>query len=702
MATLQKLRNRGPLLVIFIGLGLMGFILMDFFEQGGFLFGGPKTEVAEISGKSIPYQEYQQRIDHLAELNKASRRETSLDQETLNSLSEEVWNQIVQEYVLGPSYRNLGIAISSDELFDMVQGRNIHPIIRQEFGNPQTGQVDTEMVIQFLRNMDADPSGLQKAIWLYLEDLIKRDRLYTKYSNLIMKGVFVTDFHADRSATERSKRADFSYLVARYNTIEDNEVTVTSSEIRGYYRANKHKFKQEASRDIEYVVFPIEPSKDDFQKAEQWIHQTKNEFIQAEDVARFTNLSSDRPFDNRYYKQGELPSEEFDQWAFNAQVNDYHGPIFDGDSYTIARLVDIAHLPDSVRARHILVGGEVQTQQEFDRANALADSLYDVIRRGGNFARIAREYSEDPGSAMQGGDLGWFREGQMVQPFNDACFAARRGDILRVQTQFGIHIIEVQELGRLSKKVQVAFLQRDVTPSTQTYQQTYQRASLFAGTNRTPEEFDNAVKEQRLSKRIASNIRESDRRIAGLENPREMIRWAYSAKVNQVSDRAFEIGDNFVVAILKDAKEDGVAPMKRVEADIRQTLVKDKKAEVLKEKLSKAMANAADINDLASELSLSVENASRISFASFTLPAVGAEPAIIATAVNSPEGEMVGPVKGNNGVYVLSVNAINIEELDETGERRRLRNLLTSRAMREPYEAIKENANIVDRRARFF
>ncbi|MDD3891842.1 MAG: SurA N-terminal domain-containing protein, partial [Bacteroidales bacterium] len=167
MATLEKLRNRaGTLVAVVIGLALLAFILGDLFGSGGSLFTRNQFEIAEIDGNSIPYQNYQERVDYLTELNKASRRQSALDEQTMESIREEVWNGMVQEHVLGDKYKSLGIAISTDELFDLVQGRNIHPIIRQEFGDRQTGEVDPTLVVQFLKNMEADPSGLQKQIWL--------------------------------------------------------------------------------------------------------------------------------------------------------------------------------------------------------------------------------------------------------------------------------------------------------------------------------------------------------------------------------------------------------------------------------------------------------------------------------------------------------------------------------------------------------
>jgi peptidyl-prolyl cis-trans isomerase D len=702
MATLEKLRNRaGTLVAVVIGLALLAFILGDFFGSGGSLFTQNQFEIVEISGKSLPFQLYQERVDQITELNKASRRQTSLDEQTIENIREEVWSALVQENVLGGKYKNLGIDISTDELTDMVQGRNLHPIIRQEFGNPQTGQVDPAMVAQFLRSLDNDPSGLQRSIWLYLENLIIRDRLFTKYNNLIKKGMYVTDFHSKQSVSERSRRVDFKYIVGRYASIDDSLVSINDSEISSYYKENKHNYLQEASRDLEYVVFPIVPSTQDFTQAEEWINEIKDDFIQAADPIQFTNLNSDTPFRNQFFKQGDLSSQELNDWAFNAKEDDYIGPLFDGESYLIARLVNIAFLPDSVKARHILISSQVEAQNQLDAVKSKADSLFQVAKKGGNFARLATEYSDDPGSAAQGGDLGWFPEGVMVKPFNDACFNGKRGEIVMVETQFGFHIIEILDLGKPSKKVQVAMLERNVIPSTKSYQNIYQAASEFAGMYTTSEAFDQGVQEKKLSKRIASNLKELDSRVAGLEHPREMVRWAYRSEENEVSP-VFEFGDNFVVASLKRVREKGVAPLASVKDQIRNEVIADKKADILMDKLTLAMAEENSIEGLSNELSMPLQSAERISFSSFSLPSAGFEPAVISAAVYSPEGEISGPIKGNAGVYAVSVKAINFEEGDELGEKKRILSLYQSRSMREAYEAIKENANIVDKRSKFF
>ncbi len=702
MATLEKLRNRaGTLVAVVIGLALLAFILGDLMGSGGSLFNKTQFEIAEISGKSIPFQLYQERIDRIVELNKAVSGRGSIDEQTSERIREEVWNDIVREHVLGNSYNRLGIVITPEELFDMVQGNNIHPVIREQFGNRQTGELDKAMIIQFLKNMDNDPSGVQKSFWLYIENVIQKDRLYNKYTNLVKKAMFVTDLQAKRSLSERNTKVDFGYVLKRYTAIEDSLIVVSEAEIRKYHKENGQEFEQQASRDVEYVVFPIVPSSEDYRVAEEWINGIKKDFERTEEPVQFTNLNSDKHFSDKYLKQGELPNSDMNAWAFSASLNEVFGPIFENDTYILARLIDIAQLPDSVKARHILISPKEQTKEAYDAAKSKADSILQVAKKDGNFARLAGQYSDDPGSGSKGGDLGWFTEGVMVKPFNDACFNGKKGDIVQVESQFGFHIIEILEKGKPSKKVQVAFLERNVVPSTRTYQKIYQQASEFAGVNTTFELFTKAAQDNKLTKRVASNLKEADRKVAGLENPREMVRWAYNSKVNDVSP-VFEFGNNFVVATLKSVKVDGIASVESVKEDIKSKIIRDKKADKLKKELSDAMANVNTLEEVASALSLSVQEATRISFSSFSMPTVGFEPAVIATAVSTSEGIVAGPVKGNTGVYALSVKAINVDEGDPAAEAKRLANSLRSRAGFEAYEAIKKSAEIIDKRSKFF
>jgi peptidyl-prolyl cis-trans isomerase D len=700
MATLQRIRNRAGLLVaVIIGMAIFAFVLQDLLSGGKTAFARSKYVFAEIDGNSVQYDEYAARVEKLSEYYRLRMGQTSLDEQTMESIREQTWQDMVREYVTKDEYRDLGISVSTDEMMDMVQGRNPHPIIRSLFSDPQTGILNRTFLVQFIRTMNEDPSGTQKTIWLYLENEIMKDRAFSKFNNLIRKGLYITDLEAENNYRETARRMDFRYVVKRFTAIPDSAVSVTENDIQKYYRDHEKEYQQEATRDIEYVVFEILPSEEDDRLAAEWINKMKAEFETIEDPVSLVGMESDIPFDDMNYTDGSLP-EIINDFMFASPVGAVYGPYFEESSYRLARLVEIGYLPDSVHARHILL----QPDNRTDAAGlpALADSLQNVLKNGGDFANLARVYSTD-GSAQEGGDLGWFPEGQMVKPFSDSCFYGETGKIMQVKTQFGIHLVEVLAKSRNVKKVKVAYLSRNVEPSSETYQNVYSQAVKFAGINNTYEKFNTAISEQNLTKRYANDITSSQQTITGLEQPRALIRWAFEAKLHDVSDEIFEIGNKYVVGAVSGIREKGIAPLDQVRPQIELEVKKNKKADLISQEFDALLASVQNIDELASEMGLTAVDANNVNFASVSVPSAGIEPNVIATASIMAPDQLSQPVKGNNGVYVIVVsNIVDPAETDLASQKLRMTSLRESQANYEAFEALREAANIQDYRARFF
>ncbi|KPL13440.1 MAG: hypothetical protein AMS26_14415 [Bacteroides sp. SM23_62] len=606
---------------------------------------------------------------------------------------------MVREYITQGEYRELGISVSTDEMMDMVQGRNPHPVIRSLFSDPQTGILNRTFLVQFIRTMNEDPSGAQKTIWLYLESEIMKDRAWSKYNNLIRKGLYITDLEAENNYRETGRRMDFRYVVKRFAAVPDSAITVTENDLQKYYRDHEKDYKQEATRDIEYVVFEILPSNEDDRMAAEWINKMKAEFETIEDPVSLVGMESDLPFDDMNYADGSLP-EIINDFMFSSAPGAVYGPYFEESSYRLARLVEINYLPDSVHARHILLQPDNNT--DASGLIALADSLQEVLNSGGDFANLARQYSMD-GSAQEGGDLGWFPEGQMVKPFSDSCFHGQIGEIMQVQTQFGIHLIEVLEKSRNVKKVKVAYLSRNVEPSSETYQNVYSQAVKFAGLNNTYEKFNTAVSEQNLTKRYANEVTASQRTITGLDQPRALIRWAFEAELHDISEEIFEIGNKYVVAAVTGIREKGNATLDQVRTEIELEVKKNKKAALISEEFNTSLASVQNIDELADEMGLAVMDANNVNFASVSVPSAGIEPNVIATASVLAPDQLSPPVQGNNGVYVIVVvNVIDPEETELASQKSRMASLRESQANYEAYQALQDAANIQDNRGKFF
>lgn len=702
MAVLETLRNKAGVLVsIIIGLALLAFILGDIMKNANSLSREDAYEIAEINGKTVMYQEYEQLVNQLEDNYKRNSNKKGLDDNTREQIRQQAWETLVMNYVMGKEYDELGITVTPDELFDMVQGQNIDPQIKQIpiFKNPQTGQFDKTLVIRFLKNLDADPTGEARASWVAFEKVLVENRKMQKFYNLIKKGYSVPKPIAEAYLKDENYKVNFNYVFQRYTTIPDSTVKVTDADLKKYYNEHKKLYERsEETRDLEYVVFDVKPSQDDYKYTLKTIEKLMPDFKSSTDDPTFVNLNSDVPFEDTWYKKGELPTQ-LDTFMFNHKKGDIYGPYFEDNAYKVSKLSNVRELPDSVHARHILI----QPNDKFDanKAKALADSLMQLLKDGkADFATLAQKYSADKASLVDGGDLGWFNMKKMVQPFTDTVFFANKGDIKEVYSQYGIHIVEILDQSPKTKKVQVATIVKKVEPGSQTLQQYYSVASKFAGENNTADKFDKAIENSdTLIKRVASNLKIMDKTIAGLPEAREIIRWTFKAEKGQISD-VFDLTNKFVVAKLAAIHPKGYAPLDEVKDEIKINVIKELKGDIIADKFIKQ--NPKDLNDLSQKLNLQMQNADDISFSSFTIPNLGMEFKVIAASTTYPVNKLSEPIIGNQGVFMLKVNK-GEEKGITTLENVRMKYTrdFVYRVEYQAYKAMKKAANIVDERYKF-
>ena len=707
MATLQKIRNRGVFIGIIIGGALLAFIAGDALKSGGSLLANSRNEMAEIAGESINIRDFQNKFQHSQEVNKLMSGQNSIPTEQTERLKEQVWQQMVQEFVMSPEYDELGISISSEELFDMVQGRNIDPTIRQLFQN-ENGMVDKDKVVATLKQLIAAPNGTpQKAYWLNIEEAIVTQRKLVKYNTLVQKGLYMPNVLVKDMATNGSKKVDFNYIVKSYNLISDSTITVSESEIKDYFSEHEDLFKQTESRKIDYVSFDIEPSTDDYKATEKWIVDLKEDFAKESNNVQFVELNGESNFNAYYFKKDELTNQKVNAFAFSANKGDVFGPYFENEMYKMAKVNEVKMLPDSVKARHILIR---PIDGDFKGAKAKADSLKALLAKGKIFAKLAKENSSDQGSAVNGGDLGWFTQGKMVQPFNDAAFSSKKNEVKVILTQFGAHVIQVTNMSKAVKKIQLAIVDRKVEASQKTIQTAYAKARTFAGTNLDKLSFNKAITAENLNRRTA-NLKRETKLIPGLENSRDLVRAAYNTEdmesVLLTNDKSavFEFGNKFVIAILSDIKEEGIASIQDKVSQIKRAIRKDKKAELIIAKMAKNSTGAQSLLSVAQKENLEVKNATGISFQSFQIPGAGIEPKVISTATMLEKGKISSPVKGNQGVYMLVVTNENSDEVSDItikAFKTRLEQGYQYRTNYQAFQALKDNANIIDKRYKFY
>lgn len=708
MATLQNIRNRGGLLVsIIIGLALVAFIVGDALSSGASVFNRSRNQIGEIAGEGISIRDYQNKVAKNEEIVKMMNRISALNDEQQSMLRENTWQQIVMENIMNKEYEELGIEVSGEELYDMLLGENMNPAVRQMFADPNTGAIDLNRARSIIKSLiDAPANTPQKTYWLNLEEQIATSRKQEKYNNLLSKALYTTDAQAQEAAEDNAVKSDISYIVKNYSSIEDSTLNVSESEIKEYYNSRKKLFEQPEARKIVYVNFDVEASPDDYSETASWAKELMDEFAAASSPAEFVDLSSDKKFDGTYYKKDEIANDSLATFIFS-NTQGVFGPYLEDNSYRISRLADKRMLPDSVRARHILIAAQ---DNNYAQAKGLADSLAQVLKKGGDFEALARQYSADQNSAVNGGDLGWFGPKMMVQPFSDTVFFAKPKDIKVVMTQYGAHIVQVTAQAKPVEKVQIATVIKEIVPSQKTTNKIYNDARNFASTIQTAEDFDKKVAETGLTKRTAT-LNKNDKSIAGMDNARDLVRQAYlSDKLNNViytneNSNIFETGNKYTIAVLTEIDEEGIAPLQSVASTIKRELIRKKKAEILKKELESAISGSESLLSVAQKAGLDVKEAPEITFNSFQIPGAGIEPKVIATASLLEEGTISAPIEGTQGVYVILVNNRTQEEINPDAVAQTKAMMTQSNMYRANYQALQallKNAEVKDTRYKFY
>lgn len=638
MAALQTLRDKAAVFItIIIALALLAFILTDFLGTGNTLFSDRET-VGVVNGEKIKIQDFQNKIDRAESFAKLNSQTGTLSDDEQNQVREQVWNKEIHDITFGALYEKAGIDVSPEELLDMAMGEHIAPGLNQLFRNPQTGVYDKQAVENFLRNKSQDPQA--NFFWQNVEQGLKDNRMMQKYVGLLRQSIFCTAPQLTCEKAHRGESADAAYIAVHYNAVPDSTINIPDSDIKARYNRNKDLYKCPETRDFDYVSFAIKPTPADREEAQKNLAQLKKDFEDPEtDAFHFAQMNSEQPVVERFLTEQQL-SPSLVSFVRDAQVGQVWGPYAEGDMYKLSRLAAISMRPDSVKARHILIRNDEK----------LADSLLAVVKGGADFAAIARQYSEDPGSAVNGGDLDWFADGAMVPEFNEACFTNPVGTITKVKSQFGFHIINVQNRKAEVKKYSIATIEKQLQYSSRTQQNVYADALQFAAQLKKASEFTALCDSNNLLKRTGRNIRPAAQSVNNIRHARELVRWAFEHEVGDISE-LFLCDDEFVLAVLTKQQERGYLPVSEASVGISEQLRQDKKAQLI--------ALATQGKSLAEVVSLyngaKVDTAHAVLFASNNVPGAGNEPALVGAIAKTDKGANFPAVQGFNAVYVGQV-----------------------------------------------
>lgn len=691
MAAIGKIRQNSGLLLIVIGGAMVAFVLSDMFSQGGRV---QQQYVGEIAGNSIDRMEYERRVQKELESRNSLGQPTSPQQ--TESIRNTVWNNMVREMVMFPEMQKAGVMVTADEFDDLTLGDNMLPEFRNDptFNDPETGQFDRDLVRQYLDFVRTTPQ--YSTYWELQRSRIINQRMYDKYNNMIKKGLVANTIDAKQEYYDANRKIDIQYVMKEYSAIPDEEITPSESELKAYYNEHKgeERFKQGATRSFDYVVFTVVPSAEDTAAIKEYLAELKPEFQETTRDSIFVlNNADTRSFVRTIHKPGTIYTEDIDALIENADSGAVVGPFQDGNRMVLAKVYGDTY-EDQARVRHILLATEGKDKNE---VSARADSLLKVVKSKKNFEEMVTQFSDDPGSVNNGGVYEWFNRERMVPEFTAASFDEPVGAITIAETQYGFHIVEV--LGqREERQRRMALLDRRIEPSNESFEEVYQEANAFSLNFDNAEALVQGAEQEGYELLTATDISRVANVVGQINNPTELIRWAFSAEQGAVSPPV-EIENKIVVAGLTQIKEEGIASFE----DVRTTIENEVRRNAKAAQLIDEMSGAASLQDLNTQTGTGLRTAKGLSFSN---PSIGGsnEPEVAAKLLTLESGQMSLPIKGERGVYVAQVDAVQdpmeVESYDSEVSSVSAR--LSARANSGVFNALKEKAEVKDERAKFY
>lgn len=665
MASLQKIRNHGAALIVIVGLAMLAFIMGDFLNSGSSFFNRNRENVATIAGHDVHYTEYENAKSQLEEVYKIEFGMNSLSEEAAAEVRSNVWQTLVLDYTLRAEGKKLGMSVTNDELSELCIGQNPHQMIasRRAFYDPATGQFSRENLIGFLSSLEQaeDNAQLQEAknYWLYWEKMVRISYMQEKYASLLHSLVGANSLDAKYAFDARQISVNADYIYLPYNQVADSLVKVSESDVKNLYKKYKSTYKQEPNRNLAYVVFPVVPSEDDYQQTERLMQNVEEEFRTTDDVALVVNTNSDLMYDGRDYSENTIPAR-YKEFAFHkgAKVGDFMPLSFEDNVYAMARIMECGY--------------------------SKADSV--------ELKALATEEGQEDA------ELGWFKASDLPKQIAEPAFAGKRGTRFTVSMGQGEQQFEILEISPATPKVKVAILEREVTPSSKTYSILYNQAKKFIVENNNADAMLAAARENGMNVIPALNVQAMNENINGLKSSRPIVRWAFEAKQNQVSD-VFECGESFVVAALTEVNDSEYRTLDQVRSALENEAKNNAKAKLLMADLK----GVESLEDAAKAKNVEVKNVVNLSLMTRQFGGRPGEYSVIGTAVAQAQGETSAPIQGKSGVYMVKTLSKTVAEgeMDMEQEKSRLGQTYSRSIVSGLMQTLTDKANIKDNRINF-
>ncbi|WP_418699200.1 peptidylprolyl isomerase [Bacteroides sp.] len=712
MATLQNIRSKGPLLVIVIGLALFAFIAGDAWKV---LQPHQSQDVGEVNGKSISAQDYQALVEEYTEVIKFSSGTNALSDEQTNQIKDEVWRTYVNNKLIESEAKKLGLTVSKAEIQAIIDA-GVHPMLQQTpFRNPQTGAFDKDMLKKFL----VDYSKMNKAqmpsqyaeyydsmykFWSFLEKSLISARLQEKYQSLIAKSLLSNPVEAQDAFDARVDQSDLLLAAIPYTSIVDSTIQIKESELKAAYDKKKEQFKQYVeTRNIKFIDVQVTASAEDKAALQKEVEEYTEQLISTpNDYTTFIrSTGSEFPYVDLFYTTKSLPADVVARLD-SVATGGVYGPYYNATDNTINSFKKLATaaLPDSIEFRQIQVVAE-----DAAKTKTLADSIYNAIKGGANFAEVAKKYG-------QTGESTWISsanyEGAQIDGDNlkyiTAITTMGQNEMANLALGQANVILQVTNKKAMKDKYKVAVIKRPVDFSKETYSKAYNEFSQFIATNNTLDKMIANAEDAGYRLLDRADLYSSEHGIGGIRGTKDALKWAFEAKAGEVSG-LYECGesDRMLVVGVASIVPEGYRPLSLVKDQLRAEILRDKKAEKIMADMKAANASSFDqYKSMASAVSDSVKH---VTFAAPAyVPALrSSEPMVSAYASIAELNKLSTPIKGNGGVFVLQAYAK--EKLNETYNQETEESTIANMHTRMASQFINDlylKANVKDKRYLFF
>lgn len=674
MVSLNTLRTKfGVLLSIVIAGALLAFIFSLKTEMG---FSGNDPEVGAINGEDIHYSEFLAAYDDV----KSQMGELTTDEQAQQALAN-TWQILLSDHVFTPGFEELGLAVGEAEHKALVRGERASNVMSSLFGNPQTGEYNVEALAAFLAEVENNPQA-QKA-WSFFSKQADLDRSMMKYQALVQKGAYANKLEIERGVKSANNTYNGRYVVSRYTTVADSLVTVSDSEIKAYYKANKAQYERTPYRTISYVEFNVEPTEADKAAVEAEAKAAAEQFATVSDLKAYTRDNRHASVAQTYITAAQMTAEE----SAALTKGKMYGPALVADQWRAARVAEVRNVPEKYTLSHIVLN---YTDEK------LADSLVTVAKKG-DFAALASQYSLATDTAAEGGKIGEVTYASLAPEFADALLGKKKGDIVKISMGNVIQILKVEGVSAIQKHYKLATLEYPLVASQQTQRDVHNQASLFAVTA-AKEGFEATTNAQSQVSRTVT-IEKAARAVRGIDgHSLEVVFWANKAKVGDVSELIKLDNNHYVVATLTEINDSEYRSVNEVASQIKSTLLRDKKFEIISAKMA-----GATLEEVAAAAESEVKNFENVKYDAYYIPGIGVEPRVLGAIASLEQGKLSAPIKGASGVFVLVTDGVTVADEAQTLEAEKVKQQAAAeQSATRAFYAVQELANVEDNTVGYF